>query len=61
VKRNDDVEENKSKFINILSVAQFRPEKDHQLQIKAMKELKQVLEPEVWNKGELGAVSKCKK
>ncbi|CAL8068913.1 unnamed protein product [Orchesella dallaii] len=46
--RHDEDQEKRS--INIVSVAQFRPEKDHQLQIKAMKELKEMVEPEVWQR-----------
>ncbi|ODM88813.1 GDP-Man:Man(3)GlcNAc(2)-PP-Dol alpha-1,2-mannosyltransferase [Orchesella cincta] len=46
--RHDEDQERRS--INIVSVAQFRPEKDHQMQIKAMKCLKEILEPEMWQR-----------
>lgn len=39
--------------IKIVSVAQFRPEKDHPLQLKSMYELRQLVSEAVWDKLEL--------
>ncbi|ODM91597.1 GDP-Man:Man(3)GlcNAc(2)-PP-Dol alpha-1,2-mannosyltransferase [Orchesella cincta] len=48
LKRNDEDQDKRT--INIVSVAQFRPEKDHQLQIRAMKELKEIVLTELWQR-----------
>lgn len=44
----------------ILSLGQFRPEKDHPLQIKMMFELRQVLSEEEWEKVKLVIVGGCR-
>ena len=44
----------------ILSLGQFRPEKDHPLQIKMMFELRQVLPEEEWNKVKLVIIGGCR-
>ena len=36
--------------VKIVSVGQFRPEKDHALQIRAMFELRQILDEPIWKK-----------
>ena len=36
--------------IKIVSVGQFRPEKDHALQIRAMFELRQIVDDAVWKR-----------
>jgi hypothetical protein len=37
-------------IIKIVSVSQFRPEKDHPLQLRAMYELRQLVPEDVWDK-----------
>jgi alpha-1,2-mannosyltransferase len=37
-------------IIKIVSVGQFRPEKDHPLQLRAMYELRQLVPEDVWDK-----------
>jgi len=37
-------------IIKIVSVGQFRPEKDHPLQLRAMYELRQLVSEDVWDK-----------
>jgi len=46
--------------IRILSLGQFRPEKDHPLQIKAMFELRQILSEEDWDRVKLVIVGGCR-
>lgn len=48
--------------INILSVGQFRPEKDHPLQLQAMYELRTLLvnDEALWNKVRLVIVGSCR-
>jgi alpha-1,2-mannosyltransferase len=36
--------------IKIVSVGQFRPEKDHPLQLRAMYELRQLVPEDMWDK-----------
>lgn len=40
----------KKSGFRIVSVAQFRPEKDHPLQLRAMAELRKIVKEEVWSK-----------
>jgi len=47
-------------IVRILSIAQFRPEKDHPLQIKAMFELRQILCEEDWDRVRLIIVGGCR-
>ncbi|CAB4062260.1 ALG11 [Lepeophtheirus salmonis] len=44
----------------ILSVGQFRPEKDHALQIRSMFELRQILKEEEWQKVRLLIIGGCR-
>ena len=46
--------------VRILSIGQFRPEKDHPLQIKAMFELRQIITEEEWAKVRLVIVGGCR-
>jgi len=46
--------------VRILSLGQFRPEKDHALQIKAMFELRQILVEEDWNRVKLVIIGGCR-
>ena len=39
----------KKNIIKIVSVGQFRPEKDHPLQLRAMYELRQLVSEDVWD------------
>lgn len=43
----------KKKCIKIISLAQFRPEKDHPLQLKAMYHLRQIVNEQLWENIEL--------
>ncbi|XP_069691502.1 GDP-Man:Man(3)GlcNAc(2)-PP-Dol alpha-1,2-mannosyltransferase [Periplaneta americana] len=47
-------------LIKIVSVGQFRPEKDHPLQLRAMYELRQLVSEEVWDKLMLVFVGSCR-
>jgi alpha-1,2-mannosyltransferase len=49
MKRPDDSKKAGS-IIKIVSVGQFRPEKDHPLQLRAMYELRQLVPEETWDK-----------
>jgi len=46
--------------VRILSLGQFRPEKDHVLQIKAMFELRQILTEEDWERTKLVIIGGCR-
>jgi len=46
--------------VRILSLGQFRPEKDHPLQIKAMFELRQILAEDDWERVKLVIVGGCR-
>ena len=46
--------------VRLLSIGQFRPEKDHPLQIKAMFELRQILSEEDWARVRLVIVGGCR-
>lgn len=43
-------DEEKGIGIRIISVAQFRPEKNHPLMLRAMFELRSILKEEIWEK-----------
>lgn len=47
-------------IIKIVSVSQFRPEKDHPLQLRAMYELRQLVPEDVWDKIRLVFVGSCR-
>lgn len=53
-------EDKKKNMIRIVSVAQFRPEKNHSLMIKVMNELKLIIENDVWKKIRLVLVGSCR-
>jgi len=53
-------ESTSSNQVRILSLGQFRPEKDHVLQIKAMFELRQILTEEDWEKTKLVIIGGCR-
>jgi alpha-1,2-mannosyltransferase len=42
--------EGSSELVKIISSGQFRPEKDHALQIRAMFSLRQIITEEEWEK-----------
>jgi alpha-1,2-mannosyltransferase len=44
----------------IISLGQFRPEKDHPMQIKAMYELRQIISDEEWEKVKLVIIGGCR-
>ncbi|KAL1117745.1 hypothetical protein AAG570_004060, partial [Ranatra chinensis] len=46
--------------IKIVSVGQFRPEKDHPLQLKAMYELRNIVSEQVWERIKLVFVGSCR-
>lgn len=50
----------KNNVIKIVSVGQFRPEKDHPLQLRAMYELRQLVPEEVWDSIMLVFVGSCR-
>jgi len=54
------VGDREGKEVRILSIGQFRPEKDHPLQIKAMFELRQIITEEEWAKVRLVIVGGCR-
>ncbi|XP_071440731.1 GDP-Man:Man(3)GlcNAc(2)-PP-Dol alpha-1,2-mannosyltransferase isoform X1 [Hetaerina americana] len=47
-------------FIQIVSVGQFRPEKDHPLQIRAMYQLRQMVSEETWSRIKLIFIGSCR-
>lgn len=53
-------DDEKCKNIRILSVAQFRPEKNHPLMLKAMYELRSIVEEEIWEKTRLILIGSCR-
>lgn len=50
-------DEEKGDCIRIISVAQFRPEKNHPLMLRSMFELRSILQEEVWEKVSLNGSS----
>lgn len=61
IERPDDVDHTKSgSEIRIVSVGQFRPEKDHPLQLKAMYHLRQILSEDVWERTKLVFIGSCR-
>ena len=55
-----DVEDSKKELLKIISVAQFRPEKDHPLQIRMLFALRQRLSEEVWERVRLVLIGSCR-
>ncbi|XP_011136794.1 GDP-Man:Man(3)GlcNAc(2)-PP-Dol alpha-1,2-mannosyltransferase isoform X2 [Harpegnathos saltator] len=53
-------DEEKGDCIRIVAVAQFRPEKDHPLMLRAMFELRSILREEVWEKVKLICIGSCR-
>lgn len=49
-----------SSSIRIVSIAQFRPEKDHLLQLKALAELRKLVDPQQWSKIKLVLIGSCR-
>jgi len=47
------LDRHKNKSVKIISLAQFRPEKDHPLQLKAMYHLRQIVNEQLWENIEL--------
>lgn len=43
-------DEEKDDYVRIVAIAQFRPEKNHPLMLRAMFELRSILKEEVWEK-----------
>ncbi|CAL8078243.1 unnamed protein product [Orchesella dallaii] len=58
VSKKEDNDENAS--IKIVSVAPFRPEKDHPLQIRTMYQLREILREDEWNRIRLVIVGSCR-
>ncbi|GLG95470.1 Asparagine-linked glycosylation protein 11-like protein [Gryllus bimaculatus] len=50
----------KDKLLKIVSVGQFRPEKDHPLQLRSMYELRQLLPEDLWERVRLTFVGSCR-
>uniref|UniRef100_A0A1B6CFA8 GDP-Man:Man(3)GlcNAc(2)-PP-Dol alpha-1,2-mannosyltransferase n=1 Tax=Clastoptera arizonana TaxID=38151 RepID=A0A1B6CFA8_9HEMI len=50
----------KRKNINIISVGQFRPEKDHPLQLNSLKKLKEISSSEIWHSVRLIFIGSCR-
>ncbi|XP_023727628.1 GDP-Man:Man(3)GlcNAc(2)-PP-Dol alpha-1,2-mannosyltransferase isoform X2 [Cryptotermes secundus] len=59
LKRPNDFNK-KTNLIKIVSVGQFRPEKDHPLQLRAMHELRQLVSEDVWDNIMLVFVGSCR-
>ncbi|XP_012056962.1 PREDICTED: GDP-Man:Man(3)GlcNAc(2)-PP-Dol alpha-1,2-mannosyltransferase [Atta cephalotes] len=53
-------DEEKNKCIRIIAIAQFRPEKNHPLMLRAMFELRSILKEEVWEKVKLVCIGSCR-
>ncbi|KAG7212600.1 hypothetical protein KM043_012894 [Ampulex compressa] len=53
-------DEEKGDLIRIVSVAQFRPEKNHPLMLRAMYELRSIIKEEVWEKVRLIFIGSCR-
>ncbi|KAK9297536.1 hypothetical protein QLX08_008773 [Tetragonisca angustula] len=53
-------DDEKCKNIRILSVAQFRPEKNHPLMLKAMYELRSIVQEDIWEKTRLILIGSCR-
>lgn len=51
---------NDDDVIRIVSVAQFRPEKNHPLMIRIMYELRSIIKEEIWNKVKLVLIGSCR-
>ncbi|XP_011701399.1 PREDICTED: GDP-Man:Man(3)GlcNAc(2)-PP-Dol alpha-1,2-mannosyltransferase isoform X1 [Wasmannia auropunctata] len=53
-------DEEKGDYIRIVAIAQFRPEKNHPLMLRAMFELRSIIEEEVWEKVKLICIGSCR-
>lgn len=53
-------DEEKNGYIRIVAVAQFRPEKNHPLMLRAMYELRSIVKEEVWEKIRLVLIGSCR-
>lgn len=58
--QSDDKGDKEKKLIKIVSVGQFRPEKDHPLQLRAMYQLRQCVSEELWDRICLVFVGSCR-
>lgn len=54
----DDFEENS--IIKIVSIGQFRPQKDHPLQIRILYQLREILSEDEWNRVCLVVIGSCR-
>jgi len=55
------LEEDRDKStIRIVSIAQFRPEKDHLLQLKALAEVRKLVEADQWERTRLVLIGSCR-
>lgn len=54
------VDDSLLKEIKIVSIGQFRPEKDHPLQLKSMYHLRQLVSEETWDKIKLILIGSCR-
>ncbi|XP_046475881.1 GDP-Man:Man(3)GlcNAc(2)-PP-Dol alpha-1,2-mannosyltransferase [Neodiprion pinetum] len=52
--------EDKNGIIKIVSVGQFRPEKDHPLQLRALYELRSIVSEELWERIRLVFIGSCR-
>ena len=60
IQRDSNEDQETENIRTILSIGQFRPEKDHALQIRAMFELRQILEEKEWERVKLVLVGGCR-
>ncbi|KAM0733811.1 GDP-Man:Man(3)GlcNAc(2)-PP-Dol alpha-1,2-mannosyltransferase [Formica fusca] len=53
-------DEEKGSYIRIVALAQFRPEKNHPLMLRAMFELRSILKEEIWERVKLICIGSCR-
>ncbi|XP_018401714.1 PREDICTED: GDP-Man:Man(3)GlcNAc(2)-PP-Dol alpha-1,2-mannosyltransferase isoform X2 [Cyphomyrmex costatus] len=53
-------DEQKDGYIRLIAIAQFRPEKNHPLMLRAMFELRSILKEEIWEKVKLVCIGSCR-
>lgn len=53
-------DDEKNGYIRIISIAQFRPEKNHPLMLRAMYELRSIVKEDVWEKTRLVFIGSCR-
>jgi alpha-1,2-mannosyltransferase len=59
-KNGDDDNDDSASFIRIISVGQFRPEKDHPLQIRILYQLRELLQEDEWARIRLVIIGSCR-